>query len=138
MIHTLQKGGTVPKKVLVVDDDIDVLIQVKMQLEKDGFEVTTAESEAAAEKLLESYTPDLAVVDLMMEKMDAGFTLSYKIKKHDPSIPVIMVTAVTRETGLSFDKNADENNSWLKADAVLDKPIRYEQLQREMNRLLKD
>ena len=127
-----------PKKVLVIDDDIDVLIQVKMQLEKDGFEVTTAEGEGAAKKLLESFAPDLAIVDLMMENMDAGFTLSYYIKKKDPSIPVIMVTAVTRETGLTFDKNDDDNNSWLKADAVLDKPIRYEQLQREINRLLKD
>ncbi len=125
------------KTVLVVDDDVDLLTQVKLQLEAAGFAVVTAESAREADKILADLRPDLAIVDLMMENMDAGFTLSYHIKKKDASIPVIMVTAVTRETGLEFDISSQDERAWVKADAILDKPIRFEQLKREIERLVK-
>jgi len=125
------------RTVLAVDDDVDLLMQIRLQLEAAGFNVITAESEREAEKILEKTRPDLAILDLMMENMDAGFTLSYHIKKKDPSIPVILVTAVTRETGFEFDISSSEERSWIKADAILDKPIRFEQLKREIERLVK-
>ena len=125
------------KKILIVDDDIDLLFQLKMELESAGFEVVTAETGEEAEKHLAESSPDLAIVDLMIEQMDTGFVLCYHIKKRDPSIPVILVTGVTRETGMEFDAATDEERSWLKADAILAKPIRFEQLQREIGRLLK-
>ncbi|MBN2091962.1 response regulator [candidate division KSB1 bacterium] len=124
------------KKVLVVDDDLDFLTQIQVNLEAAGFEVETAESQKQAEEYLEQNHPDVAVVDLMMEHPDAGFALSYHIKKKDPTIPVILVTAVTSETGLEFDASTDEERSWVKADAFLAKPVRIEQLIREINRFL--
>jgi CheY-like chemotaxis protein len=124
------------KKVLVVDDDLDFLTQVQVNLEAAGFEVETAESQKQAEEYLVKNHPDVAVVDLMMEHPDAGFALSYHIKKKDPTIPVILVTAVTSETGLEFDASTDEERSWVKADAFLAKPVRIEQLLREINRFL--
>jgi CheY-like chemotaxis protein len=81
--------------------------------------------------------PDLAVVDLMMEDMDGGFVLCHRIKKLDPKIPVIMVTAVSSETGIEFDLASEKGKSWFKADALLTKPARFEQLKREIERLLK-
>ena len=125
-----------PKTVLVVDDDADFLAQQKLQLTNAGFKVVTAESEAQAEELLEDIHPDIAVLDLMMEQFDGGFTLCYRIKKKDPSIPVIIVTGVTSETSLTFDAATAEERSWVKADALLPKPIRFEQLKREIDRLL--
>jgi len=127
---------TTPKTILVVDDDEDYRFQQKVQLEAAGFNVIEADSLAGAEALLESAKPDLAVVDLMMEEMDAGFTLCYHIKKKSPSLPVILVTAVTHETGLEFDAATKEERSWVKADAMLAKPIRFDQLRREIDRLL--
>lgn len=127
---------TTPKTVLVVDDDEDYRFQQKVQLEAAGFKVIEADSKATAEALLENDKPDIAVVDLMMEEMDAGFTLCYHIKKKNPSIPVILVTAVTHETGLEFDATTKEERSWVKADAMLAKPIRFDQLRREIDRLL--
>ncbi|MBP7935094.1 MAG: response regulator [Phycisphaerae bacterium] len=123
-------------KILVVDDDIDYLAQTQAQLEAAGFEVTTAETVDAARELIGKRKPDLAVVDLMMENFDDGFRLCHAIKKADASIPVILVTAVASETGIDFDASTQEERSWIKADAVLDKPIRFEQLQREIDRLL--
>ena len=127
-----------PKKiVLLIDDDPDFLLQNKIQLQGAGFEVLTAETQAEAEKVLSGRRPDLAVVDLMIEYQDSGFVLCHHIKKIDPHIPVILVTAVTSETGLEFDSTTDEERSWIKADRVLAKPIRFEQLYAEIQRLLK-
>lgn len=124
------------KTVLLVDDDADFLLQQKVMLEQAGFDVMQAEGEAAAEELLKQRRPDLAVLDVMMEKMDAGFVLSHRIKKVDPSIPVILITSVCSETGIDFDTATPEERSWIKADALLTKPVRFEQLTREINRLL--
>lgn len=127
-----------PKRtILLVDDDTDFLFQNQAQFSAAGFEVLTASSGKKAVEILAGVRPDICVVDLMMEKADMGFTLCYKIKKKDPTIPVIMVTSVTRETGLDFDAATQEERSWIKADILLDKPVRFEQLQREVSRLLK-
>jgi two-component system, OmpR family, response regulator len=125
------------KTILVVDDDIDYLYQQKIQLEAAGYNVLTAEGMVGAEEILQDTLPDLAVVDLMMEELDGGFTLCHRIKKKDPAIPIIMVTAVASETGMEFDTATEEERSWLKADALLDKPVLFEQLNREIKRLLK-
>jgi CheY-like chemotaxis protein len=130
--------ATVKKSVLVVDDDPDFRFPLEVRLQQAGFEVLTAESRKQAEELLAERRPDLAIVDLMMEQMDAGFALCYHIKKRDASIPVILVTGVTSETGLEFDAATQEERAWLKADAILAKPVRFEQLEREIERLLKD
>jgi two-component system, OmpR family, response regulator len=125
------------RTVLVVDDDEDFRLQMKLQLEAAGFKVLDVDGEAKAEELLGTFRPDLALVDLMMEHQDGGFALSYRMKKRYPDLPVIMVTGVTGETGLSFDLNSPEERSWVKADAILAKPVRFEQLKREIDRLLK-
>jgi len=122
--------------ILVVDDDPDFIDQMKVNLTDAGFNVITAESQSKAEEMLTKTKPDLAIVDLMMEHMDGGFALSYHIKKIDRSIPVIIASAVTSETGIEFDAATDEERSWVKADTFLAKPVRFEQLIREINRLL--
>ncbi len=125
------------KTVLIVDDDADFLDQVCPRLEADGFAVVRAEGQEDAEGLLKAGTPfDVAVVDLMMEHSDSGFVLCHRLKKVAPERPVILVTGVTAETGLEFDAATDEERRWVRADVMLAKPIRYEQLRREIDRLL--
>jgi DNA-binding response OmpR family regulator len=123
-------------RVLLVDDDEDFLFQHRIQLENAGFEVTTATTRGQAEEAIASYTPDIAIVDLMMEQHDDGFVLSHHLKRAFPGLPVIMVTAVTSETGLVFDPSSAAERAWVGADALLAKPIRFEQLRREINRVL--
>lgn len=124
------------KAVLVVDDDPDFLFQHEMLLKQSGFDVVTADNCDAAEAVLENRQPDLAIVDVMMETADAGFTLCYRMKKRYPDMPVIMVTSVNSETGFDFDNVTQQQRSWIKADAFLAKPIRYEQLNQQVERLL--
>ena len=122
--------------VLLVDDDPDFLYQERLHLEKAGFLVTTACSESEAIAALAGGPPDLAVLDLMMDNVDGGFTLAHQIKKRYPRLPVIMVTSVNAETGLNFGTGTHDERSWIKADAFLSKPIRFEQLKREIDRLM--
>ncbi len=131
-------SGTKSRTILLVDDDEDFVYQQKVQLEALGYRVLTADSKTAAERVLSSARPDLAVVDLMMEDMDAGFSVCHNIKKTDKSIPVIMCTGVVSETGLEFDAVTGEERAWVKADVLLSKPVRFEQLKREIDRLLAD
>ncbi len=122
--------------VLLVDDDDDFLFQQRLQLENAGFHVIAAQGQGQAEEIVARLRPDVAVVDVMMENPDAGFVLCHHIRKKDPSIPVILVTSVNSETGMDFDMATEEDRAWIKADALLAKPIRFEQLRGEIDRLL--
>ena len=88
--------------ILVADDDPDYLFQTVFNLGKAGYKTIAVESQAEAESVMSKIKPDLAIFDLMMENDDSGFILCYKIKKKYPDMPVILATAVSRETGLSF------------------------------------
>lgn len=125
------------KTVLVVDDDVDFLEQTRLMLEQAGYRVVAAESQARAEELLAELVPDVAILDLMMEHNDSGFVLAHRIKSKNPDVPVILTTAVTSQTGFDFEATGGTSSSWVKADVILDKPVRFEQIMREIQRLLK-
>jgi CheY-like chemotaxis protein len=126
------------KTILLVDDDYDFRLQQRVSLEAAGYKVIEAESRRKASELVQGARFHLALVDLMMEEVDAGFSLCQEIKKKHPGVPVIMVTGVARETGMEFAVSTEEERSWIKADALLEKPIRFEQLHREIKRMLKE
>jgi CheY-like chemotaxis protein len=125
------------KTILLADDDVDYLFQMRMQLERIGFKVILAESQREAEELFAIVKPDLAIFDLMMENEDSGFVLCYKMKRKYPDVPIILATAVSSETGFSFGVNSEDERKWIKADLYLEKGIRPEQLQNEIFKLLK-
>jgi CheY-like chemotaxis protein len=126
------------KTILVVDDNVDFLEVMRVQLEAVGYSVLTADDEAQAEATIAQQDFDLAIVDLMLKNMDGGLVVAHAIKSKDASIPVILVTGVMRETGTGLDAETEQERAWLKADVVLDKPILFDQVQREMDRLLRD
>jgi len=122
-------------KILVVEDDPDMMEQMQVYLQSENFEVVSAATQKEAELLIKPGAFRAAVLDLMMENPDSGFVLSHKIKKMDPKIPVIIVTSVTKETGFYFDK-AHDPKDWIKADAIIHKELRFEQLKSELKRLM--
>ncbi len=124
------------KTILLIDDDQDFLFMNQTQLEAAGYQVVTADTAKEGLSKASELKPDLVVADLMMEERDAGFTLCYNLKKRFPEMPVVMCSNVVGETGLGFDAGTEEEQSWIKADVMLHKPIRFEQLQHEIKRLL--
>jgi len=124
------------KTILLVDDDDDCRMLLRMYLEPDGYEIVEADCKEDADRMLDESMPDLAIFDLMLEEPDSGFTLCYEAKKRYPQMPIILATGVAGETGIEFSTATAEERSWIKADVVLNKPIRPEQLRSEVERLL--
>jgi CheY-like chemotaxis protein len=123
--------------ILIADDDPDYLLQTVFNLKKAGYNTMGVESQAEAESVIARFKPDLAIFDLMMESDDSGFILCYKLKRKYPDVPVILATAVSHETGLTFSIDSDQEKSWIRADVYLEKGIRPEQLDYEVMKLLK-
>lgn len=78
-------------RILVIDDDHDIVNLLKRFLTKHGYDVATASSGAEGEKLVDSFTPDLVMCDYRLDDMD-GSTLLTKIKEKNPDLPVIIIT----------------------------------------------
>lgn len=125
------------KTILIVDDDFDYLFLQRMHIESWGYKVITADGQREGEEIISRMKPDLAILDLMMENDDSGFVLAYKIKQRYPDVPVIISTAVSAETGISFGFGSEEERGWIKADQYLEKGIRPEQLKIEIEKLIK-
>jgi CheY-like chemotaxis protein len=123
------RRSAVPK-VLIVDDDQDLLVGQKAFLEKRGYQVQTAASAAEGLKCLETFTPDLILADLMMEHYDTGFVFCKKVKD-DPrmaAVPILMQTAASKELGFTLDAHNERARKWMKVDEILTKPVPLEDL----------
>jgi len=97
--------------VLVADDDPDILALVRFRLERDGYEVLSAPDGETALDLALARTPDLAVLDVMMPRLD-GYELTRRLREHGPTtgIPIILLTARVQEPELErgFEAGADD------------------------------
>lgn len=80
-----------PKKILVVDDEPEVRDFMEHFLTGKGFEVRAAENGRLGLKVLESFTPDLVLLDMHMPELDGAGTLR-ELARRWPALPVIMVT----------------------------------------------
>ncbi len=109
------------KTIMLIDDDVDYLEQMRLILKNQGYNVVSAGSQKEGESLIEDQKPDLAIFDLMLENQDGGFILSYKLKKKYPDVPVIIASAVTAETRIRFHLESKEDKNWIKADNTLKK-----------------
>ena len=113
------------KKILLVDDDLDLLEQHKLLFESRGYNVVTADNSKDGFEMFRKEKPDAAVIDLIMEEHDSGFILCYKIKKddHGKNIPVFMLTSAAYDTGFKFSSATDEEKEWIKVDEIIHKPV---------------
>ncbi len=120
------------KKILFVDDDRDFLTSQSIYFSSRGYDVLTAEDGQETLKLLEQETPDIMILDLMMEHADSGLALARKIRSIDrfKGVPLVMLSGVASSTGRRFDRDTEELKKWSSLDAFLDKPITGVQLLR--------
>ena len=124
-------------KILLVDDDPSFVTAMTPILESKGYKVEAAyDSEEAMEKI-ERLKPDLILLDIMMERLTAGFDICYKLK-HDPEmkkIPVLAVSAITEKTGFKFSPATD--GEYFEADDYVEKPVKPADLLERVEKLLK-
>ncbi|MDA8105291.1 MAG: response regulator [Nitrospiraceae bacterium] len=79
-------------KILIVDDDQNILRLYKEELEEDGYDIVTASNGREAMEQFEKEAPDLVTLDILLPDID-GIKLLRQMKEKRPRLPVIMSTA---------------------------------------------
>jgi DNA-binding response OmpR family regulator len=115
-------------RILLVDDDANLLVLLADQLRDDGFDVATARDGVEALRRLESGWPDLLIIDMMMPRMD-GLSLAREIKER-ADLPIIVLSAI--DAGDSKADLLDEV-----AEDYVTKPYHYPELRARINRVLR-
>jgi DNA-binding response OmpR family regulator len=127
-----------PGKILVVDDDPDILDAVTMILESQGYQVSTARDGIEGLATLKAENPDLMILDLMMPKMD-GFAVCKELQ--DPrwsrykDVPILILTSVREEA--SRRRYELETGLELDVDDYIEKPMSPDVLLERVGRLIK-
>lgn len=125
-------------KILLVDDDPDILDAVSIILETQGYQIVTARDGIEALATLKAERPDLMILDLLMPKMD-GFAVCKELK--DPRwakyahIPILILTSVREEA--SRRRYELETGMELDVDDYVEKPIAPAVLLQRVEKLLK-
>lgn len=118
-------------KILVVDDEPDVVRLVEFRLQREGFEILTSGDGRSALDLLEKEKPDLIILDIMMPLMDGMEVLrEIRAQRGTSRIPVIMLTAKTASV------TVDEARQLWVSDYVM-KPFDPEKLVTKVKKALK-
>ena len=117
-------------RILIVDDDTDLLEGQKLFLEKHGYTVQTALSIEDGLARARETAPDMVIADLMMEHYDSGFVFCKKVRDLPglAKVPIIMQTAAPRKVGFTCDAGPGRGRDWMKVDEVLTKPVPLEHL----------
>ena len=126
-------------KILIVDDDPDIVEAMKVVLEDKNYKVASAKSGEEGLKKVKSDKPDLIILDIMMETGDKGFDVARALKrdKNYKNIPILMLTAIKEKTGLDF-KNEAGDEVWLPVDDYVEKPLKPAELLSKVQALLKN
>ena len=126
------------QKILVVDDDPDILDAVTMILEAEGYQVVTARDGVEGLASLKAELPDLMILDLLMPKMD-GFAVLKELQ--DPrwskyrSTPILVLTSVREEA--SRRRYELETGLELGVDDYVEKPMPPDVLLGRVKKLIK-
>ncbi|HPZ07506.1 MAG TPA: response regulator [Candidatus Eremiobacteraeota bacterium] len=115
-------------KILIIDDDLDLVDAMTNLLEAKGYEINNApDGEEGCEKA-KTDTPDLILLDVMMTRKTEGFDVARSLKKDEKTkdIPIILITGIRHEMNLPFGFEPDAD--FLPVKAVLEKPIKPELL----------
>ncbi len=118
-------------KIVIIDDDPDILDVSKIVLTSKGYSVYTAQNPDDGYKLIIDQKPDLIILDVMMNQPDDGFFLAQKLRKEKIETPVIMYTSVSKALGFEFGKS-----EMVPVDEYVEKPISPDELIAKVEKLL--
>lgn len=128
------------EKILIIDDDDDLVYAMRLPLQAAGYQVSRAASGDEGLKKVKEVNPDLIILDVMMDSTTAGFQVSLALRNANPTseyaafqrIPILMLTAIHSTTPLRFAPDKD----YLPVDAFVEKPIQPDMLLKQVRTLL--
>lgn len=119
-------------KILMIDSDEEFIDACRPILEAASHEVSSACNISDGETKVQTEVPDIIFLDVMLDAADDGVALLHTLRKKGVSIPVIMLSAVSQETGLQYGKC----DVTLKCNDFLEKPVTAEKLIEKVNKVL--
>ena len=119
-------------KIAIIDDDPDILDASSLVLTSKGYEVITATNPDDGYKIVKENSPELIILDVMMNEPDDGFFLAQKFRKEKIKVPIIMYTSISKTTGMEFGKS-----DLVPVDEYVEKPISPDDLIEKVEKLLK-
>ena len=106
------------QKIAIIDDDPDIVEANSILLEANAFSVVTAGSVDEAIATVSREHPDLIILDVMMQEPDDGFYLANKFRKMGVTVPIIMLTSVSKAIGFNFGAS-----EMVPIEEFLEKPV---------------
>ncbi len=110
------------KKILVIDDDIDIVKVYTAILKKNGFKVCSSMNSTEGFGMIDKFKPDLIILDIMMENPDSGFLFLNELKERNINVPVILSSSIAKATSNILDVNQ------LNIKTILQKPVDPDEL----------
>jgi DNA-binding response OmpR family regulator len=127
-------------KILIIEDDTDLVAAMKRILENKGFVATVAYDPDEGREKLKQVEPDLIILDVMFgskgESKGFDFAQAIKLDKKFSAIPILMLTAINTERP-SFRFSPETDGEFLPVDSFLDKPVHSEDLISKVEELLR-
>lgn len=128
------------EKILIIDDDDDLVYAMRLPLQAAGYQVSRAATGDEGLKKVKEVNPDLIILDVMMDSTTAGFQVSLALRNPSPNseyaayqhIPILMLTAIHSTTPLRFGPDKD----YLPVDAFVEKPIQPDVLLKQVRALI--
>lgn len=115
-------------KIVIVDDNQDLLFTMETFLKRNGFEVLTADDGQKGLELIKETRPDLVLLDIMMETTYSGLDVCKALRSDDglKTIPIIGISGIGDEMGIRIDKWGDDD--YFSVDEFFEKPVDREKL----------
>lgn len=127
-------------KILIIEDDVDLVAAMGKMLESKGYNVIVAYDPEEGNVKLKQERPDLIILDVMFGSKgeSKGFDFAQKIRsdKQIADIPILMLTAINTEKPY-FNISPDTDGEFLPVDSFLDKPVKSDELFLRVADLLK-
>ncbi len=119
-------------RILVVDDDPDVVEACRMVLECEGYDVSEANNRPDGMAQVAEVTPDLIILDVMMDQPDDGIVMAQQLRYEGNKTPILMLTSVSKVIGLELG----QDDEVVPVDAFCEKPLEPATLIRKVAELL--
>jgi DNA-binding response OmpR family regulator len=119
-------------KILIVDDDPDVVEASRLLLEKQGHTIACAYNRDEGMKAVDDEKPDLLILDVMMDQPDDGVAMAQQLRRNGFGKPILMLTSIGRVTGMEFGRDDDI----LPVDDFQEKPVDGATLSQKVTQLL--
>ena len=119
-------------KILIVDDDPDIIEASRIFLEKQGHQVFFAYNRQDGMKQVEQNKPDLLIMDIIMEQPDDGMAMAQELRRGGFDAPILMLTSISKITGMDYDKDEEI----LPVDEFIEKPVEPSVLLAKVSELL--